>query len=288
MNRIGKAAAALGCAVAALGLAISSSNASAGIIIKTNQGAGADGSINENVASANVPGPLGATYGGNGAGATIDARTNGGAASGNRDRNEIGVVRFDLSPAILGANRSEIVSAELELVYARNGPHTATFNIYGLNGSVAGEDTWAENTLNYGTFPGIDPLDNDSSTQGVANANTTLLGTLTITAQTKPASVGDINSATNSGLVVFSSPQLTAFLTAADSDDLVTILIARDAVTDNTQYRFATKESTALESSTPTGVAGDFAPRLDVVVPEPASLGLLALTMLPALRRRRA
>jgi hypothetical protein len=252
------------------------------VIIKTNAGAGADARITENVAT--VPGPTGAASGGSGTAGTIDVRSNGNAG-GNADKNEIGLLRFDLTPAQLGGNRADIASAALKLVYARNGPHSSSFDIYGVLPTITGEDNWDESTISFNNAPGM-TFDGDTSTRGINAADTTLLGSVSFTSLSKPATVAAIDS--DSGVITFSNAALVSFLQQADSDDMVSFIIT---VTNegNTQFRLGTKEATSLESTSPVGVAGDFAARLVVEVPEPASLMLVGAgaALLLAGRRRR-
>src|SRR5262245_39745446 len=136
------------------------------VVVKTSAGAGADGRVTENVGT--PPGPTGAVSAGGGTGTTtIDVRWNG-TLSGNKDRNEWGAFRFDLSPANLGgALRSQITSAELWLVYQRTGPQSGTINVFGVNAGVTGEDSWSEASMSFNNMPG---LKFDGTTDSTADA----------------------------------------------------------------------------------------------------------------------
>ena len=268
--------------VVALGLVLAPAGAF-GVVVKTNAGAGADGRVTENVSG--MVGPTGATSGGSGT-STIDVRSNGNNG-GNEDKNEIGLLRFDLSSGISGLNRADIATAQLEMVYQRNGPHNGSFDVYGVLPGVSGEDNWDEGSISFNNAPGI-TFDGDTSTRGINPGDTQFLGTVAFTDQTKPPTVADIDNGI--GVIKFGDDEdntaLINFLRLADTDDLVSFILT---VTNegNTQFRLASKELTSLESGTPAGVAGDFAARLVVAVPEPASLGVLGLGALMGLRRRR-
>jgi hypothetical protein len=274
------------CCVAVAALAWGGGSASAAMmVVKTNQGSGADGRVSENVnVGTTGVGPLNAVIAGSGTGtATIDVRSNG-TLAGNKDRNEWGVFRFDLSPANLGGfPRSAITSAELWLVYQRTGPQNGTIDFFGVNANVAGEDTWAEGSMSFNNMPGMkfdgstdSSADATTSAGGRILADTTGLGSVVLAGQVKPTSVADV-VAGGTGVVKLTGANLLSFLQAADTDDLVTFLVGNETAPTSTQLRFASKELLSLEGGAPVGVAGDWAARLVVeVVPEPAS-GLLLL-----------
>ena len=267
----------------ALGLALAPAAAS-GVIVKTNAGGGADARVTENTPTG-VIGPTGATSGGSGT-STIDVRSNGNLTA-NRDKNEIGLLRFDLSPGVAGLNRTDIATAQLEMVYQRTGPQSGSFDVYGVLPGVSGEDSWDEGAISFNNAPGF-TFDGDTSTRGINPGDTQFLGTVAFANQTKPPTVADIDNGI--GVIKFGDDEdntaLVNFLRLADTDDLVSFILT---VTNegNTQYRLASKELTSLESGTPAGNAGDFAARLVVAVPEPASLGVLGLAAVMSMRRRR-
>jgi hypothetical protein len=114
------------------------------------------------------------------------------------------------------------------------------------------------------------------------------LGSAAFTNQTKPTSAADV--ASDSGVITFGDNEnntaLIDFLKLADTDDIVTFIITV-TTEGNTQFRLASKEITSLESGAPTGVAGDFASRLVVAVPEPSALSLFLIGAFAVSRRRR-
>jgi hypothetical protein len=199
----------------------------------------------------------------------------------------MGLLRFDLSSSLLGGARADINDAELKMVYQRTGPQTGSFDIYGVLPETAGENDWAENAISFNGAPGL-TFDGDTSTRGINSAATVLLGSVAFTNQTKPTSAAEV--ANDSGVITFGDNEdntaLINFLKQSDTDDLVTFIITV-TTEGNTQFRLASKELTSLESGAPVGSAGDFASRLVVAIPEPASLGLLAAGGLALLGRRR-
>jgi hypothetical protein len=215
-----------------------------------------------------------------------DDRGNGTSTSMNArffvggDRNENMVMRFDLT----GVDFNTIGAATLNLTHFRDNNSQRTYMVYGVNdgamggdnnGSTPGYDdnTWDEGSTVMSTMPGL-IYDGDAATQGINGADTTLLGT----GGFSDALEGDIETISVSGLLSF---------LANHPDDLVTLIVARDPTGVSTgQDRFATKEAAAL--TTITGSAGDFAPFLDLTVPEPASVMLAGIAGLAlfAVRRR--
>lgn len=281
----------MGCMLLA---AIAAANCSqaAMIVVKTDAGNGADGRVQENVSGI---GPTGATSGGGGTG-TIDVRWNG-TIAGDKNQNQWGVLRFDLSPANLGGlSRSAIANAELWLVYQRTGPQSGTVDIFGVNADVPGEDDWAESSIQFNNMPGLkfdgttdSTADATTSPAGRILADTTSLGSVVLTSQVKPPSVADV-LAGGTGVVKFSGASLLSFLKAADTDDQVSFLLGTETVQTGVQLRFAQKEATSLDGGAPTGVAGDFAARLVLeVVPEPTSFLMCivgGVLCVPGSRRR--
>lgn len=235
------------------------------VIIKTLDGNGADAEIGERPNDDR----------GNGTSDTMNARFFVGG-----DRNENLVMRFDLT----GVDFNNIGVATLNLTHFRDNSSQRTYMVYGVNdgamggdnnGSTPGYDdnTWDEGSTVMSTMPGL-VYDGDAATQGINGADTTLLGT------------GSFSDAVEGDLETIGVPGLLTFL-SNHPDDLVTLIVARDPTGTSTgQDRFATKEAAAL--TTITGSAGDFAPYLHLMVPEPTSLMLAGIAglALVALRRR--
>jgi hypothetical protein len=195
---------------------------------------------------------------GNGGGTSMNTRI---VFSGDANRNELMVMRFDLT----GIDVSSFSDATLNLTHHRNNGSQRPYIVYGVNDGAMGGDNnsmtpgfddnnWDEGSTVMSTMPGL-VYDGDSTTQGI----------------------------NVSGLFDF---------LANHPDDLVTLIVARDPSIDSSgQDRFATKETTELDSGTPTGVAGDFAPYLELTaIPEPATAALLGMVglLLTAPRRRRS
>ena len=142
--------------------------------------------------------------------------------------------------------------------------------------------------MSFNNMPGLkfdgttdSSADATTSAAGRILADTTLLGTVTLTAQVKPPNVASVDAG-GTGVVKLTGVNLLSFLTAADTDDLVTFLVGTETNPTSTQLRFASKELTSLEGSSPTGNAGDFAARLvlDVAeVPEPSGILLCGIAI---------
>jgi len=206
---------------------------------------------------------------------TNDGLLNVRTSSGN-DRNEIIALRFDLS----SVNLANVTSATANLIHNRTGS-TRTYIVYGVkDGAVGGDNntgttpaqgfddnTWNEALVKFSTMPGLlydgDPA---AARQGIVAADTTNLGG------------GAFNAGAKGAVQPLSTPSLLSFL-QAHPDSLVTLLIAKDTAALSTgQDRFASRQATSLDGGTPSGIAGDFAPYLELeVVPEPTALVLLAM-----------
>lgn len=169
--------------------------------------------------------------------------------------NEVIALRFDLS----GYTPAALTNVQLELINHR--ANTArVLHYYGVpdgtpgadnNGTVHGytDNTWQEGTLKFSTMPGLH-YDGDPNTKGFSNVVD--LGSATMNATAKGSSV------------TYSSAALTAFV-QSHPDTLITLLVGVDTASTG-QSRFASKETTALDGGTPTGAAGDFAPRLHFTI----------------------
>ena len=168
-----------------------------------------------------------------------------------------GYFRFDIS-----AFAGPIESVSFELAYSSMtsdyGADPSTYYVYGLSDGHAGED-WGELDITWNNAPGNDK----SSKSGVLSSQAMLLGTYDV--QFSTISAGD--------KVTFSSDALLDFVNA-DTDSLVTLIVGRQQ--QNTRIElFASKENASFE-----------APALSIV-PEPATMSVLALGGLAMLRRRR-
>jgi hypothetical protein len=175
--------------------------------------------------------------------------------SGTGFLNRKGYFRFDLS-GISGA----VENATFRFIYAgySDGKVAATYNVFGLLDGNAGEG-WGESSITWNNAPG----NNTGSGSGMLPSQTTLLGTFYMSTTLSP---GDA--------VSFSSTGLRDFL-AADTNDLVTLIITRQEQNLYNEW-IASKENTSYDP-----------PLLDVTlgstpVSEPATLlfvafGLIAL-----------
>ncbi len=167
-------------------------------------------------------------------------------------------LRFDLS----GIHIDSITNATLKLIVnSREDPAPGLVNVFSLNDLDAGE-SWGEGTITWTNAP----ANNTSSANGVIGSLTTDLGDM----DTSDYPVGT--------LVTFSSAALATAI-QNDTNDLFTLILTR-VNTDNTSVGFASKENTTYP-----------APLLElaIAVPEPGTLGLLALggLCLAFFRRRR-
>ncbi|MDL5045288.1 DNRLRE domain-containing protein [Oscillatoria amoena NRMC-F 0135] len=188
-----------------------------------------------------------------GSAATMSIRT-------DASRHRVAYIRFDLGNA--GVNPAEVVSATFEVTTASsNTPGNFLLDVFGMNDGLAGE-AWSEASLTYAT---ASPLPNFSQTNfGGAQGTVDMVYLGTLTMPTNAA--GQLLSLSNTAVRDF---------IAADTNGSVTFLITSGQVSGSTA-QLRTKEDTA--NGTP--------PRLTVVVPEPASLGLLGLAGVALLRRR--
>jgi hypothetical protein len=193
-------------------------------------------------------------------------------------RARIGMLRFDLSDVT-----GDLTGATLSFEFT-NSRRARTWEIYGLNDGS--DDLWNELTTSYGSGVGVLSATEGNYALDVGSAanQVTLLGTMAVsdaeTEDTDPTAHEGLNTSSTASL------DLSSFL-AADSNGLVTLLLAFPSGTDtNPDWFVATKENTLVGSSltAPTLTLPNASP-----VPEPATAGfvLLAGAGLVAARRRR-
>ncbi len=175
------------------------------------------------------------TAAGNGADSFIrlgQANTNFGAQGGVvvKDSNagsttRLGYLRFDLSGS---SNNFNDATLTLDVVTNNQGgggstPQVHTVNIYGLNDGVG--ENWGEGTITFNNAPGNGPTE-------FVNADTTLLGTITVPAVATPNTIN------------FQSGALAAFLNQ-DTDGQATIILQRDGGNGGHNLVFSSKEGAA-------------------------------------------
>jgi hypothetical protein len=203
--------------------------------VSTAFGQGADGQVNEHTDSIS------------GLGSDLNTRT-----SMNGDRNELVVLRFDLSEYTL-ADLSEVT---LNIVNFRNNS-ARQVALYGVRQGVKGAtemyttEDWQEIGLGFGDIPGLLATDGDFTTQSIDESKVTSLGQITFANLTKGTTE------------TFNDPTLTDFVRSYAGSKLVTFLLAAaPGYTSTGQARFASREATALEGDPPGEEAGKFAPHL--------------------------
>jgi hypothetical protein len=193
-------------------------------------------------------------------------------------RARVGMLRFDLSE--IGG---DMTGATLSFEFT-NSRRARTWEIYGLNDGS--DDLWDELTTSYGSGVGVVGATEGNYALDIGSAanQVTLLGTMAVndaeTEDTDPTPHEGLNTSSTASL------DLSSFL-AADTNGLVTLLLAFPSGTDtNPDWFVATKENTLVGSSltAPTLTLPNASP-----VPEPATAGivLLAGAGLMAARRRR-
>lgn len=190
------------------------------------------------------------------------------------NRNEIAVMRVDLT----GYTPSAHTNYTLQLVNHRANS-AATLFYYAVTDGAVGEDSngsmpgytdnnWVETNVLFSTMPGLH-WTNTTTAEQTVNGNAVLLGSALM------------NNVAEGSLASFTSQELNDFM-QTNADSVVTFIVLRTDA-NSTQARFATKESTNLNSGG-IGIAGDYAPRLKftvngcdpaVVTANPASLTVL-------------
>lgn len=173
-------------------------------------------------------------------------------------------LRFDLPPLMGGVLDAAL---NLEVITNNQGgagstPQNQTVNVWGLDDLDPGE-LWGEGTLTWNNAPA-----NNTANNGILG-NATLLGTFLIPnhpeTDSKPLEV------------MFTSQQLIDFINA-DTNSVATLILTRQNTQSGWNLAFASREHSTLMAPTLT---------LGLFVPEPTSLGLLALGALGLWRRRR-
>ncbi len=224
-------------ALAIAGVAVLSLAGSAeAVVVKTI----ADAQLSEN----GMTGIGDATDAGNGTGTNINARWTFSGTTPNR--NEWAALKFDLSSV---ANKAEIANLALKTyMFRTNASNSTTLRLYALKPGTSGED-WNEGTITYGSMPGF-TFDGNSNTNvlsvGAGNPLTDL-GTFSVSGAGNEGNIATINPAALNGLVQ-----------GMGSNNLLTLLISfQNSATG--QWRIASREATATETSVLTGAAGSFA-----------------------------
>jgi hypothetical protein len=178
--------------------------------------------------------------------------------SSNGDRNEMIALRFDLT----GYTLSQLQNLKLNVVEHRNNGarevavYGVTQGTTGLDGQMFTTENWDETNLTtWASLPGLAVTDSDFLTQSL---NPSSLVTV-VTNQAYTGSKADVD--------VFSTPELTSFVTGYTGSSLITFIIAAGpAYTSTGQGRVASKETISLDASRPAGPVGNFAPFLSFTV----------------------
>ncbi len=207
------------------------------------------------------------------------------------DRNELVVVRFDLS----GVDKSLIVDASLNFIFNRTSSNNhKEHTIWGVSPDAPGFDSLTETDGSFDDVPGLNS-DGDAATRSVVADETAFLGTFQFPKQEddSDAPAGslatidqDLLDTTGPDLVdVIDNEAATSiegtivqYLQSLGTDDSAMFLIGGNG--SGGQLRFVTKEAG--------GEAG--APFLDfTLIPEPASVMLTGIgAVAVAVRRRKA
>jgi hypothetical protein len=228
-------AAAIGAAVVIASSATAPTHAASVAVV-------ADAQLSEN----GTTGQGDATDSGSGTGPSLNARWN--YSSSPPNRNEWVALKFDLS-AYDDKTRLNTVSLR-PTMFRGNANNSQSLRLYALTPGTVGED-WDESTITYGSMSGF-TFDGNSTTN-LLNVGGALrdLGSFSYSGYTSEGNVGVINPAS-----------LTSLVQAMGDNDLLTLLISYSSPA-NGQWRIASREATATETSVLTGPAGSLAARLD-------------------------
>ncbi|HYE20062.1 MAG TPA: DNRLRE domain-containing protein [Tepidisphaeraceae bacterium] len=266
------------CVGVALAAAAGTGSSAGAAIVTTGFGQGADNFVQAGVPTTNQT-PTAADVTVKWGGST--------GAPGATDRKAY--FRFDLSEIT-----DPVTAAAMALTVSINNGGTTntstqgfTFNVYGLNdgsttgGGRLGED-WGENTITWNNAPANLTTSGNQMSVGtgtVDGGQAVLLGTFAVSAANGPGSQ----------MIAVSGQPLIDFL-AADTNDLVTLMVTRTGLTTNNgtpatsngnaNSAFASAESTAFPSGAP-------ALFVNQPVPEPGTVGVLAAAVGAGLTRRR-
>lgn len=241
-------------------LALFLGSAAQALVVTTADGSGADGWIaNDNQSSSYHSNTVHNTTG-------MHVRYNGG---GSRFR--AAFLRFDISSVTgpIGAD----TQLQLGQTYTKGG--AKTMHVYGLVDGDAGE-AWDETTLCYDNAPGfITPEQGNNLGWYAIDSRLTLLGTFVIPAAPDGTPSGGATLTPPRLILTDPAALALADFLNADTNGLVTLVLinASGTSSNNSENRFASRED----------ANGGF-PAL-VIVPEPATLALLAMGGL-ALRRK--
>jgi hypothetical protein len=192
--------------------------------------------------------------------------------------NDLSLLRFDLTGWSVPSS-----GISLNLFWYRSDGSTGKkLSLYGLKETDPNETNWSETTVTYNTAPGLIPDGLDTVTEvGLGHTNDDIQD-LDIANLSLLVSDQAYGPQVEGQLYTFSGAALDAFLNA-DTNGEVTFLILRNLNTSSNQARFTTREATTFYSgaAVPPGGAGAY------LIPEPATVILLGLGSLIAVRRRK-
>lgn len=192
--------------------------------------------------------------------------------------NDLCLLRFDLTGWSVPSSGSE-----LNLYWYRDDTSTGkTLSLYGLKETDPNETNWSESTVTYAIAPGLIPDGQDTVTEFGLGHTTDDIQDLDIANLSLLVADQAYGPQVEGQLYTFNGAALDAFLNA-DTNGEVTFLILRNLDPSGNQARFTTREATTFYSgaAVPPGGAGAY------LIPEPATVILLGLGSLIAVRRRK-